>query len=246
MPLRLLADSLDEIPEPFRDQAEKAGEGYGVAIPDGHSVEDVAGLRNALEDERDRRRKLASRLAEFDGIDNASDARRALEQLAAGTLKDSSEVADYKAQLERKVAADIETKDRALQALEEQIKEHEFGAAARDAIARHNGNSTLLLPILKARSQWARAEDGKLSMRIVGDDGKEMLSRRSGSTEPMGLDELVTSLKADKVYMAAFNGSGVGGSGAHHASGGSGRGTQDKSNLSPEQQLAQAFNMQRV
>lgn len=209
-----------------------------LALPDGVSVEDVGALRRAYEDEKDRRRKAMDRLAQFDGIDDAAAARDALDKIKAGGLKTTKEVEEYRKQLEEKFSKDSAELKTKADAYEAQIRDLTFGNEARDALAKTKGNSTLLMPVLKDRIKWVRDDKGKLAMRVVDGDGREMVTRKSGSTDPMGLSELVETLKADSAYAGAFEGSGVGGAGTHRATGEPGRGGHDLTNLSPEARLA--------
>lgn len=234
MALRIIADSLDEIPEALREGVTEEGGKHVAGIPAGWTVEDLAAIKKAMAEEKDQRRQWSERAQK---AESERDSLRS--QISEGKLKSPAEIEDYKKKLDEKVAEDIQKAKSRADDLQTKLVEKEFGVAARDALAKHKGKPALLMPVLEGRVKRAIDEHGNVSMTVVGNDGKEVMTARAG-TGAMGLDEFVESLKSDADLKVAFEGSGVGGSGSHHASGGSGRGGQDMTNLSPEARLARA------
>jgi len=238
MALQLVADSISDLPEALRETAKPDGTRYVAQIPQGWAVEDVGGLRKALSDERANRKAAEARVKTFDGIDDAEAARDALERLRSGALKGSKEVDEFKLALQAKVKADLDKLAAEKAALETQLAETLIDRDAATAIARHKGKPALLTPVLRQRIRLETNGDGRRHAVVLGEDSKPMVSRKAGSTAPMGVDEFVEMLRDDADFRSAFDASGAGGSGAAHTAGGSARGGHDLANLSPEAKLA--------
>lgn len=233
MPFRIVADTPEDLPEGLRAQAKQEGDKLVVSgLPDGWGIEDIGGLRNSLGEERTSRKALEKALKAFEGIEDAAAARSALEQMKAGSLKSAKELEEFRKQLEEKVAADLAKKDQLAQGLTKQLREIMVDQAITEAIAKEGGNLRLLLPVVRGAVKSETTADGTLAVTLVGEDGKELVSKVDGSTKPMGISEFVSGLKQHADYRAAFSGSGVGGSGASHTAGGAGRGGQASTNLS--------------
>jgi chromosome segregation ATPase len=225
MGIRIIADDVADLPEALRASAKEADGTWHAELPTGWAIEDVAGLRNALQDEKATRRTLSSR------VEEAESERESLKaKLAALSSEGEGKLEEYRAQLEAKVAADIEAREAKIKALADQNWQLSFGQQAMQAIAEHKGNAKLLMPLVERRVRRELDEQGNVRMVILTEDGKEAISRKSGSVSPMDLGELLSEMKSDSAYQAAFEGS-AGGSGANHATGGSGRGQVDVSKL---------------
>jgi hypothetical protein len=143
-----------------------------------------------------------------------------LQQLKAGALKGSKEIDDFRKQLEAKVAADLAKKDATLGSLQGQLREQLVESAAQKAIAEAGGSLKLLLPVVRSAVKAEVAADGRLSVVLVDETGKEMVSKVAGATGPMSISEFVSTLRESSDYKAAFAGSGTGGSGATHSTAG--------------------------
>lgn len=240
MAFRIVADKSDELPEGLRAHAKQEGDRWVVSsLPEGWGIEDVSGLKQTLSAERTQRKAVEKSLAAFEGIEDAGAARQALEQMKAGSLKSAKEIDEFRKQLEEKVAADLAKKDQLTSGLTKQLREIMVDKAITEAVAKENGNLKLLLPVIRGAVKAETTADGMLAVAVVGEDGKELVSKAEGSTKPMGIAEFVTVLKAQPEYKAAFGGSGIGGSGAAHAAGGSSR-AGNSSNLSSMELLQRA------
>lgn len=224
MAFRIVADSPTDLPEGLRAAA-KTVEGKLVveALPEGWGLEDVSGLKKTVSEERTARKALEKAVAQYEGIDDAAAAREALTQMRAGSLKSSKELDEFRKQLEAKVAADLAKKDQTVSALTQQLREQLVDGEAVKAIAAAGGNAKLLLPIVRAAVKAELGQDGKFSVTLHDEQGKELVSSAEGSTRPMTLPEFVSQLRTQAEFKAAFAGSGTGGSGASSATGGSGR-----------------------
>lgn len=221
MPFRIVADKADELPEGLRAQAKQVDGKFVVeSLPEGWEVGDTVGLRLRLSEERTARKDAEKALAAFEGIEDAAAAREALQQLKAGALKGSKEIDDFRKQLEAKVAADLAKKDATLGSLQGQLREQLVESAAQKAIAEAGGSLKLLLPVVRSAVKAEVAADGRLSVVLVDETGKEMVSKVAGATGPMSISEFVGTLRESSDYKAAFAGSGTGGSGATHSTAG--------------------------
>ena len=241
MALKALLDSLDGLPEAIAAHYTKTQDGkfvLGVEESAGYALENVAGLKKALIDEREAHKQAAKALKAFEGIEDAAAARDALEKLKAGSLKGSAELDEYRKQLEAKVAKDLAAATGKVTAYEKQLQELRFGTEARDAISKAKGKANLLLPIIERRVRWDAGTDGKLTMLLVGDDGKPMISPKAGSSDPMTIADFVATLKTQPDYAPAFEATAPAGSGSNHAAGGTVRMGENQPKLSPEARLA--------
>jgi len=221
MPFRIVADKADELPEGLRAQAKQVDGKFVVdSLPEGWEVGDTVGLRLRLSEERTARKDAEKALVAFEGIEDAAAAREALQQLKAGALKGSKEIDDFRKQLEAKVAADLAKKDATLGSLQGQLREQLVESAAQKAIAEAGGSLKLLLPVVRSAVKAEVAAVGRLSVVLVDETGKEMVSKVAGATGPMSISEFVGTLRESSDYKAAFAGSGTGGSGATHSTAG--------------------------
>lgn len=241
MPLRIIADKTEDLPEGLRAHAKQEGDKLVVSgLPEGWAVEDIGGLKNTLASERTMRKEAEKSLKAYEGIEDAAAARQALEAMKAGSLKSSKEIDEFRKQLEEKVAADLAKKDSLTQGLTKQLREMLVDNAAQRAIAEAGGNLKLLLPIVRSAVKAETTADGTFAVSVVDDAGREMVSKAEGSTKPMSIAEFVSVLKEQPDYKSAFSGSGLGGSGSSHAAGGSGRSGQASTNLSSMDLLQRA------
>lgn len=241
MAFRIVADKSDDLPEGLRAHAKQEGDRWVVSsLPDGWGIEDVSGLKQTLSAERTQRKAAEKSLTAYEGIEDATAARQALEAMKAGSLKSSKEIDEFRKQLEEKVAADLAKKDQLTSGLTKQLREIMVDKAITEAIARENGNLKLLLPVVRGAVKAETTADGTLAVAVVDENGKELVSKAEGSTKPMSIPEFVSGLKSQAEFKAAFSGSGVGGSAANHASGGSGMSGQASTKLSSMDLLQRA------
>lgn len=242
MAFRIVADKSDDLPEGLRAHAKQEGDRWVVSsLPEGWELDNVRNLRSALAAERTTKEDIAHKLKTFEGLEDPAAAREALEMLKAGRLKTSKELDEWKKAAEAKLAADA-TKLRAQSdGLTKQLRELLVDRAAMQAIVDAGGNPKLLMPIVRSAAKAELAEDGTFSVKLVGEDGTQLLTRQSGQTSPMQFSEFVATLRENPDYKSAFAGSGVGGSGAAHASGGSAR-VNVPGNMSTRELFTRAAN----
>jgi hypothetical protein len=196
---------------------------------DGFGLEDVSGLKTSLSKERNAARELASKLKAFDGL-NAEDARSALEKAAemdSWTPQDkvAEQIARREKQLLSKHHKEIEEREGTLSHLRGQLEANLVEAAAVSALMKHKGNVELLLPHVKSSTRVEQDSNGNFVARVVDRDGHARISMKTGSQDPMSIEELVEGMKTSDTFAPAFAGSGATGSGAvGNRSGGTGSG----------------------
>lgn len=200
-----------------------------VESVDGWALENVAGLRSALERERGEHRMTKEKISKFGDLD--PDAARA-------ALARSEEMQnwspDKKTQelIEERVSAvkkahqkELEAEKASAQELDKALREQLIDNATH-TILGGKGSVRLLLPIIKESAFVERDSAGRRVVRIKNPaTGNPRASQRSGNGDNlMTLEEFVMDVLAnDKEYAAAFAKSNDGGSGAANgASGGSG------------------------
>lgn len=243
MAIMIVADSVDEIPEALRKDAAAANGKFTIAIPAGWAVEDVKGLKTALQAERGARQKAETSLAAFDGIDDAPAAKEALEKLRAGGLKSSKDIEEFKATVEKKFGDERAKLQAERDALRKSLESEVVEKAAIAALTAKGGGKSLraLLPLVKQAIRVEHAADGKLKVTLADDKGSPLVTRKSGSTDPMAIEEFVDTLRESADLKALFEASSAGGSGAHSQNGGSARTVpHDGKLLSPRELLMRA------
>jgi hypothetical protein len=147
MAIEAQRDSLDGLDENvaslYREQDGKFV--LDVTPTGGLALEDVSGLKSALEKERENGRRLKA----YEGIDPEA-AREALRRLADTKTSDKKksppgdDMAARSEQLERKFQESQTRLENVQNAARERAKRDEIAAA----IAKHGGNARLLIPIL--------------------------------------------------------------------------------------------------
>lgn len=257
MPIQIIADALTELPEALRSVAKQDGNKFRVdALPDGFAVDNTAGLRKTVSDERAARKLLAEKLRAFgwtlaedgskwtlEGLD-ATDAASALEKVKSGTLKTPKEMEDFKASL----IATADAKEKALAAEREayrvQLEDLLITQGATAAFAKAGGAKALsvLLPLAKSMSRVEKGADGKLRAVLYDEAGKPRLSARAGANgAPMSYEELAEECRGSAGLKPLFEVQATGGSGGASQSGGSARAVgADLTNLSGDALLTMA------
>jgi hypothetical protein len=232
--LTIQADKLEELPEALRALAKEQSGKHAVAwdaMPEGWALDDVRALRKALQDERHNRSELEKKLRPFDGIEDPAAARDALEKVKAGSLKSAKDIEDFKSSLTQKFDADMKSSRAETEKLRLANRELRFQGDVIGQIAKAEGDPKYLLPIVREMARWeTNGSSGTEELKFYGPDGKVLMSQRAGSADAMNAEELMGVLQ--KEYPAAFNRRDAGGSGASHATGGSGRRGQPTTDLS--------------
>lgn len=206
MTLPATADRIEDLPEAVREHYVATEDGRWRL--DAEGVEDVAGLKSALDKERSARKALKAELAARDAPEG-----EAAGEAAPGDDAPAEEAVASASPVEPDAAP---APDPRLAALEARL----IDAEARAALQAARGVPELLLPVLRDRLAIADDGAGGLAVRVLDDDGAAR--QREGSGDFATVADLVEGLRADPVYGRAFDGSGKGGSGAPTAGRGEG------------------------
>jgi len=254
-----LIESLAAVSEELRQEYEEVTEGphkgkfrLKVESAGGLVLEDVSGLKSALAAQAEKSREKAKELAQlkerYEGIEDPDAARTALEKVAKGTAGKpdvDAAVSNALKQAEAKHAAEIKKAQERVGLLNGEVSRLLIDAQGAAAIAKHGGAESveLLLPHLRSLAfvEEMQADDGKARFvaRVKPADGSKgnRLTMKSGSTDPMGIDELVESDLKTR-FPSAFSGSGASGGGTSGKDRPPNRsGAVDTSKMTPAQRL---------
>lgn len=247
MPFRIVADALEDLPEGLRAAAKNEGGKFVVAeLANDWAIEDVGGLKRSLSEARAERDKLKKLASAYEGIDPAAaaEAREALEKLKAGQLKGSKEIEDYKAAVERKMAEERAKLEGKLTARTAALRERMIRGELAPVIAKLGGGEAMDA-ILTLASQHVRIEEddaGNLKHSIVDASGKPRVTKKSGSGDPMGFDELIAEMRDASSTRGLFQAPAAGGSGGSSQTGGAGRAANPGQQLLPTRELLNRGN----
>jgi hypothetical protein len=224
--LKKVVDKLEDVPEAYRDSYDKRDDGKFYLDSD---HEDVTSLRSALEHERTQRREAKEALKEFEEIRDELKAlgeegdlktivanRRKAKEDADRKAGDFDKVKEQLVREHEKVVAKLNGRVEKLLATVEELT---IDAEATRLITEAKGSVPLLLPVVKAQAKAKENEQGKFVPVVFDANGTPRISDAHGT--PMGIKGLIEELRTSQEYGRAFEGSGVGGSGAP-AQGGSG------------------------
>lgn len=233
----ITAEEFGRLPEHFKAEYKETKAGSGkyvldVSSVEGFALEDVTGLKGALGREREAKEALERAAKAFEGLDVAS-ARTALAQLEE--IKKNPLEERVRAQVEArekaltdKFGAEIKAKDTELSDYRTQLEAQLVENAVAAAIVKHKGNALLLAPHVKAQVRVEKDAKGKYVARVIDPaTGTPRISLKQGSSDNMGIDELVETMRASDTFAVAFEGSKTSGTGA--SGGGSGGGSKSVS-----------------
>ena len=228
--LKARVASLDGLPEAVKGfyKADADGKAFVLDVEpaDGFTLENTASLRNALETERTRGDELKAQLHAFDGI-HPKHARESIAKAAEMSKwtpeeKVREQMEAHDRQVKEKFDSEIEKERKTAERYRAVLERKLVEAAATAAIAKHKGVPELLLPHIKNRVKVMEQGDDFVA-RVLADDGKTFaVTRKSGATGDMSIEELVETMRGSDVFGRAFEGSGAAGSGSG-GSGGAGR-----------------------
>lgn len=197
MKLKLVVDSLDGMEEAHKSLYEKGEDGKYHLSVDG--VEDVSGLKSALQKERDAVKELKSKYAKYDGIDPAK-AQEALEKLRQIEEKDLIDKGELEKVIEnrtklmqqdhaeqiKKLTERAETAEKGLQTTKDQLATAVIERGIADAVTEvgQARKGAMLDIIQRGRMTWRLDDEGKpVAMNadgttIYGKDGKAPISMK--------------------------------------------------------------------
>lgn len=211
-PLDAVVDSLDGVPEQYRELYQEADGRYRLDVQGVEFEENVKGLKSALQKEREAAKEAAQRLKQYEGFD--PDEYHALKE--AASKREDEEAAkrgEFDKLLQKKEEAyrkQLEQEQQTRTALESQVLGLIRDQEARTALARAGANVDLLLPhVLKMVD--VVEEDGQRKAVVLGEKGAPRLNDEGAH---MTISELVAEMAESEVYRAAFPGTVANGGGA--------------------------------
>ncbi len=227
---RIVADKAEELPEELRTQAKAGADGKLVVeqLPDGWAVENIAGLRNTVQNLRGEAKQNAAlaRAVQEAGItaEELKDAAEALGLKKAGKLTSSEQFEAFKKAAADKAAAETAKLTEKLTKRTERLR-NELVRGKLAPIVAAKGGSKAMDAILALAERNIRVEEdaeGNLVPVVVGNDGKAALTKKSGSMDPMGFDELVDQMREADGTKGLFEVRAAGGAGTSSQSAGRG------------------------
>jgi hypothetical protein len=237
MTIEAIVDSLDNVPEDLRDEYAEVDGRYQLKALQGFvpkdNVEDVTGLKSALQKEREAareaQRKLRQQQEQFAGFD--MDEYNALKEQQAKAeeerAKKAGEWDNLKQQLVDKHSSDKaaweQEKAKLLNAFTGQVSE----AAAVQALAEHKGNPLFLKSHVLGAIKVVQDDSGKFITQVVDDAGNP---RMNGEGKFLTVSDYVKELRENEAFAGAFAGAGSSGGGTPPGAG-QGNGSRGKGGI---------------
>lgn len=184
--------------------------------------EEAAGLKSALDKERDNRKKLERQLKGFSDVD-PEEYKKLKEEAEATAEKAAKQAGDWEkreAQLKAQ-HEEIQKKhaDRN-QVLESALHKEMLDSKAIRAISEEGGIAELLLPVVRSSAKVLENE-GSFRTVVLDEHGNPRLAKEAKTaTDYMDLKEYVQSLKDVPAYQGAFKGTNMSGGGSVSTKGG--------------------------
>lgn len=191
---------------------------------DGLTVENVSGLRSALEKERKDRETAQALVADlqkaakaFEGID-INEAKTAMEKYKqfGGMSKDqlvAEAVEANKREMNKVHSVEVTKLQEETRSLLTQLEDATVNRAISDALAHPDiqGNPALMTNVVRQFVKYEVGADGKRYIKVVGKDGQPRVGNANG--DPMTVQQLVQELKQQDEYSGGFKGTGSSGGG---------------------------------
>ncbi len=215
MAMTAILDSVEQLDENLRTHyVQKEGKWHLQVVPvGGFALEDVKGLKGALEKERGQATSNAQQLARFEGIDpvQAKEDRQKVVDMAS--FNPEEQVKQGMKQRELEMTKKFEEEKLGLvttnKSLTVKLEKNMIDAAATKAITDAEGSLALLLGNVKSHTRL-RNDNGNYIVEVIGDDGVVRVGDSSGN--PMTIPQYVEELKGKDDFAPAFAGSGASGS----------------------------------
>ena len=239
MPLQLIVDSLDTVPEPLRPNYVKADDGKFRLDLDGY--EDPSNLKSALQKEREAAKAASKQAKAWADLGNTPEEISALlaqhAKAEEEALKGAGQWDKLKAQMLDQHKAELAKRDEALGKSRSRLERHLVDAQAVAAIAAHKGVAALLLPHVKAAVKVV--EDGDdLVVRVVDAAGNPRVNAKG---DYLSIADLVGEMRQDVIFGRAFEPTGTTGTGSKESPGAGGQKvmSEEAFNALPPKQRAQ-------
>lgn len=248
MKSKVTAEEFGKLPKEKQSEYKLQDGGFyllDVESVDGFALEDVSGLRKALETERANARTFKAKAEAFGDADPAkvkADLAELEKLRTSGNddAKTTSRIKQLEAQLTEKFEKQLTDEKTLSKALLDQLEEALVVSVATQAISSAKGSTKLLLPEVRRNVKMVKGPDGKYVAKVIDPKtGVERITQKQNASGDMPIDEFVLSLKNDQEYARAFDGSGASGTGAGGSGnrGGNGGGGRIDPNLPPAERL---------
>ncbi len=224
MALKRVIEKLEDVAEKYRDQYVKKGDKF---VLDTEDNDDMAEVRSALEKERTKNTELAKTIRKWEKAGKSPEEIMALLEGNAdmdSAIEKGRKEAEEKhtkqlEQVNKKHEAELAKRDTKLTRMTGKLHDSLVMGPAAQAIAKHKGIATLLMPHIRQRVKVVEEGD-EFHVRVVDAKGEP---RVNGKGEFLGLDDLVGEMREQEDFGRAFEGTSAGGSGTRPG-GGSGAG----------------------
>ena len=217
MPLPFAVDSIDTVPEAQRSLYKESN---GKFVLDVDGYEDPAGLKSALQKEREAAKTAAKQVQAWSALGKSPEEIQALveahAQAEAEKLGKSGEWDKLKQQMADQHKAELSKKDERIGTLTKSLERRLIDADATAAIAAAKGIPALLLPHVRA-SVKVIEEDGDFKVQVVDAQGNPRVNAKG---EFLSIADLVGEMRQSDVYGRAFEPTGTTGGGASGGGGG--------------------------
>jgi len=226
MALKAILKNLDDVPDVLKEEyTEKDGKFYLDVTPvDGYALEDISGLKKALESERSSKKETETKLDSIktkigeNDLDELLELAPKIEEFK--NFDPDKQVAEKIKVREREMLKKHEKEVKGLQSSNAKImKELEnvmIVSRAKSAINKANGREALLLPHVLSRLKLTTIQDNgdtKYVAQVIDPiTSNERIKDSSGAT--MGLDDLIEEMKSSEDFGILFDVPASGGSGA--------------------------------
>lgn len=247
---RIVADSPDELAEPLRKVAKPDGGKFVIdTLPEGYGVEDVRGLKSTVQTLRGEVTDLkqVTRAFQEAGLthEQAKEAAEAMAKVKAGSLKSTAEIEAWKQTVEAKFQTESKTLAERLSKRTDVLR-NELVRGKLAPLVAAKGGSRAINAILTLAERNIRVEEdaqGNLVPVVVGSDGKSALTKKAGSMDPMGFEELVELMRESPETRGLFDTVATGGTGSASQTAGRGQtGNQGSAQPLTARDLIQSAN----
>jgi hypothetical protein len=225
MALKPVVDTIDEVPETIRDEYKQGEDGkFHLAnfVPK-DKVEDVSGLKSALQKERENSRKAAKERDELKstlGDDFDPEQYKTLKQQAAErALLDAERKGEWdklRGQMTEAHAKELDKRAKREQTLIQTLTVERIDKEAAMVCNELKGNATLLMPHIRGKTKLVE-EDGTFLVRVLDEQGNP---RVNAEGKFLSIRDLVSEMQGQDIYAGAFAGTGNSGGGTPPGEGG--------------------------
>ena len=221
MKLLQVMDSLDGVPEEIRENYEEVDGKFhlkveGLVQPkDADQFDELKGAltkqRSDTQAERTKRQEIEAAVEALGGIDGIKDLKAQQEDTERKRLEGKGEWDTLRGQMSEQHDANIAKKDTRIKQLTERLDKEIRGRQVMEAIAKHDGNPTLLKPILMQATKLTGADDDDAELGVeVHKDGVMLVD---GDGKALSVEGYVLRLREDEAFAGAFKGTGQSGGG---------------------------------